>query len=134
MPEYLATQSKGFNPFGDLIGLTFSKLAEGNSQCALDVDGKLLNPHGVLHGGVISSMADTGMGGALYTRLNDGESCATAEIKIAYLRAVTSGTLICDTKVIHRGRRIAFLESEVWNGERLVAKASGTYSIFQARK
>ncbi|MFQ5398693.1 MAG: PaaI family thioesterase [Anaerolineae bacterium] len=134
MLNHPPTQVKGFNPYGDLIGLTLSRLDEGHSQFTLEVNGRLRNPYGVLHGGVISSMADTGMGAALYTCLNDGESCATAEIKITYLRAVTSGTLICDTKVIHKGRRIAFLESEVWNSERLVAKASGTYSIFQARK
>lgn len=126
--------TSGFNPFGDLIGLTFSKFVEGHSRCTLTVEKKLLNPHGVLHGGVISTIADTGMGAALYTRLDEGESCATAEIKITYLRSVTAGTLTCDTKVIHKGRRIAFLESEVWNDERLVAKASGTYSIFPIRK
>jgi len=134
MTNHLPTQFKGFNPFGDLIGLTLSKLDEGYSQFTLEVNGNLRNPYGVLHGGAVSSMADTGMGAALYSCLQEGEVCATAEIKITYLRSVTAGTLICDTKVIHKGRRIAFLESEVWHGERLVAKASGTYSIFPARK
>jgi acyl-CoA thioesterase len=53
---------KGFNPFGDLIGLKITQLSRGYCQCILEVNEKLLNPHGVLHGGVVYSMVDTGMG------------------------------------------------------------------------
>lgn len=95
----------------------------------MEVTDALLNPHRVLHGGVIYSMADTGMGAALYSDLDQGESCTTVEIKIAYFRAVTAGTLICDTKIIHRGRKIATLESEIKNDGRLIAKAFGTFYI-----
>ena len=77
-------------------------------------------------------MADTGMGGAVYSFLNEDELCATVEIKIVYMAPVTSGRLTCDTEVVHLGKRIAMLESEVKNGEQLVAKATGTYSLFKA--
>jgi acyl-CoA thioesterase len=79
-------------------------------------------------------MADTGMGGAVYSCLNEGELCATVEIKIVYMAPVSSGRLTCDTRVVHRGKRIALLESEVKNGERLVAKATGTYSLFKTKE
>ncbi len=131
MPKKFPLISKNFHPFGDLIGLEFIKLAKGYSQCTLEVNDKLMNPHKVIHGGVLYSMADTGMGGALYTYLDKNELCATLDIKITYFRGVRLGTLICDTKVIHKGKRVAFLESEILNDERLVAKAVGTYSIFK---
>ena len=127
-------ESKGFNPFGELLGLHFTKCEEGSSQCVLEVSEKLLNPHKVLHGGVIYSMADTGMGGALYSYLDEDELCATVEIKIVYFTAVTSGTLTCDTKVIHRSKKIATLESEIKKDGDAVAKAIGTFSIFKARR
>lgn len=76
-------------------------------------------------------MADTGMGGALYTTLKKGETCATIEIKISYFKPVSAGSLTCKTQVINRGKRVATLESEIFNNERLVAKAMGTYSIFE---
>jgi acyl-CoA thioesterase len=69
------------------------------------------------------------MGAALYTLLEKAESCATIEIKIVYLSSVREGELICDTRVIRKGSRVAVLESEVFESERLVAKALGTYSI-----
>ena len=122
------------NPFGDLIGLSFVSREAGYSRCVLEVNEQLLNPHRVLHGGVIYSMADTGMGGALYSCMEENELCATIEIQVVYFKAVRSGTLACDTRILHRSKRIASLESEITNGDSLVAKASGTYSIFKVRE
>ena len=132
MAKEFPLKSKGFNPFGELIGLDFVRSEDGFTRGVLEVDERLFNPHRVLHGGVLYAMVDTGMGGAAYSCLNEDEMCATVEIKIVYLAAVTSGRLTCDTWLVHRGKRIAILESEVKNGERVVAKATGTYSLFKA--
>ncbi len=78
-------------------------------------------------------MVDTGTGRALYPYLDEGELCATIEIRIVYFAAVTSGMLTCDTKVVHRGKKIATMESEIKNDGYLVAKAMGTFSIFKVR-
>ena len=131
MAKEFPLKSKGFHPFGELIGLDFTRFEEGFTRGVLEVDERHLNPHNVVHGGVIYAMADTGMGGAVYSFLHEDELCATIEIKIVYMAPVTSGRLTCDTRVVHRGKRIAILESEVKNGEQLVAKATGTYSLFK---
>ena len=120
----------GFNPFTELVGLHFTLMEEGRSQCVLEVRDEHFNPNRVLHGGVIYTMADTGMGAALYSDLPPGETTTTVEIKISYFRPVTAGMLVCDTRIVHRGRRIATLESDVRNDGRLVARASGTFYIF----
>lgn len=120
-----------FHPFADLIGLVFDEQASQGSTCSIEVVPQLLNPHHVVHGGVLYSMADTGMGAALYPSLAEGELCATIEIKIAYFKPVSAGRLVCRTQVTHRGRRTAHLESEIRNGDQLVAKATGSYAIFR---
>ena len=130
MPKHVPQGSEGFNPFGELIGLSFSKLEEGHSECLLHVEEKLLNPYGVVHGGVIYSLADTAMGGALYSLMSDHERCVTVEMKVVYFRPVTSGGLECIADVAHRSRKLGFVEAEVKNGGRIVAKASATFSIF----
>ena len=134
MAKEVPADTTGFNPFGDLIGLQFVKCEGGQSRCTLEVEQRLLNPHGAVHGGVLYSMADTGMGGAMYTVMDRDELCATIEIKVTYFKAVRSGTLVCDTRIISRGRRVAALESEITSDGRLVAKASGTFSIFRAKE
>ena len=118
------------HPFGKLIGLEFEKMDTGSSLCRLDVREELYNPHRVVHGGILYSMADTGMGAAVYPFLATGQLCATVEIKITYFKAVRGGTLECRSTVVNKGKTIASLESEILNEGRLVAKAYGTYSIF----
>ena len=133
MEEETDSKPRDLGAFGALIGLRFTAKANGFSQCVLTVSEKLFNPNGVLHGGVVYSMADTGMGGALHSRLASDETCATIEINIVYLKAVTAGELTCETRVIRKGRNIGVLESDVENEGQLVAKALGTFSILKRR-
>ena len=79
--------------FGGLIGINFVTIEKGYSLLELEVRDDFMNPQGVLHGGVVYSLADTGMGAALYPGLKLDELCATVEIKIVYFRPVASGTL-----------------------------------------
>lgn len=123
------SRSDAFNSFGELLGLKQVSVEAGISQFLLEVAEKHLNPHQVIHGGVLYTMADTGMGAALYDRLTPDESCTTIEIKINYIKPVTTGILICESKVIHRGRRTALIESNINNNGQLVVKAMGTFFI-----
>ena len=121
---------KVFHPFAEIIGFRFTEMRKGYSQCVLNVDKRLFNPHGVLHGGLLYSMADTGMGAALYSLLDTSEFCTTIEVKINYFKAIKEGKITCDTRVINKGKKVAVMESEIYKDEMLVAKALGAYSIF----
>src|SRR3970040_1318873 len=132
MPKHVPQGSEEFNPFGESIGLEFTKFENGYSQCQLDVEQNLLNPYGVVHGGVICSLADTAMGGALYSCMSENERCVTVEMKVAYFHSVTSGTVNCTATVVHKSRRLGFVGAEIKSGDRVVATASGTFSIFEA--
>ena len=133
MPKETIDPSSIHHPFADLIGLKVIRSANGASECRLEVDQRLMNPHGVLHGGVLYSLADTGMGAALYTMLEQGESCSTIENKIVYLNAVRKGSLFCHTRLVQRTRTLAVLESDISCDGDQVAKVLGTFSIFPLR-
>lgn len=122
------------HPYADLIGLKIEEIKDGHRKCYLEVDDKLFNPHNVVHGAVLYSLADTGMGMALYPSLKKDEICATIEIKINYYCSVKSGTITCITDIINRGKTVANLEARIYNGDKLVAKANGNYSIFKPKK
>lgn len=116
--------------FSELVGLNFTEMEDGYSRGVVEVTDDLKNPHGVLHGGVLYTMADTGMGAAVYTQLDADESCATIEVKINYLQPVKDGTVVCETEVVDKGRSVAYLESELTNDGETVARATGSYSVF----
>ena len=133
MPKHVPQGSKGFNPFADLIGLSFTKQESGWSKCQLNVEESLLNPYGMLHGGVIYSLADAAMGAALYSTMDESERCATVEMKIASFKPITSGILNCTVTVVHRSKRLGYLEAEVKSQEGIVDRASSTFSIYETR-
>lgn len=119
-------------PFVENCGIRIVNAQDGRAVLEADFRSSLTNPNGVLHGGVAFTMADTSMGAALTTVLEAGERCTAVEIKINFLKAVTEGKLICETKVVSKKRRLAFLESGVTDEKgSLVAKATGTFYILK---
>jgi len=67
------------------------------------------NPIGSVHGGYTAALLDSCMACAVHSTLEAGYSYATLEIKINYVRAITSdtGEVRAEGKVINSGKRIA---------------------------
>jgi acyl-CoA thioesterase len=122
-------------PIAEMMHIRREPAPDGTAIFALDVASELLNPHGVLHGGAVYTMVDYSMGAATMSVLPPDQVCATIEIKISYLAAVTGGTLRATTDIIKRGRSVVFLESRVTDdGGRLVAAATGSFAVLDARQ
>ena len=115
--------------FAGTMGVEFTAVEAGRSVCRVNVEPRMHNPLGILHGGVPYTLADTGMAMALMPMLDGGQPFSTIEIKMSYFRPVVAGEITCETRVLSKGRRIVYLESEVRDATRLVAKATGTYYI-----
>ena len=119
------------SPFIKLLGIEVLKNEIGYCQLSLKIKDTFLNVHQTVHGGVIYSLADVCMGVTTYSTLKTGEEAATIEIKINYLKPAYTKLLICDAKVVQKGKNIAVLEAEIKYDNVLVAKALGTFSIFK---
>lgn len=128
MPKRFPLNQEGFNPFAELIGLEFTAVEEGYSRCELEVTAQLKNPHDVLSGGVLYTMADFGMGAALYPTLDEDELPSTVDLTINYFRPVEAGSVSCETTLINRSRSLAYFESKL-STENEVAHATGTFFI-----
>jgi acyl-CoA thioesterase len=118
-------------PFLDHIGLVVREHEPGSSTCALTVAPFHFNSSGLVHGAVLFALADTGMGAALMGTLEEGETCATVELQINYFKPVQGGELTCTTQLVNRGRTLANLESSIYVGESLVARANGNFAILR---
>ena len=124
----------GVGPFALLVGIERTTMQEGRARFEMTIGPQHLNPHGVVHGGAIYSLVDYAMGGALTSRLAPGERCATLEIKINYVTAVSQGRLGAEAWVVVRTSRVGVLEARVHaDGDRLIALATGTFYIQPSR-
>jgi uncharacterized protein (TIGR00369 family) len=93
------------------------------------------NRHGGLHGGILGAMLDSAMACTLMSVLEPEERASTLEIKTSFLRAAPLGELRALGRVIHRGGRVAFLESEMrdLDGD-LLATATATFRILRGNR
>ena len=93
------------------------------------------NPLGSVHGGWIATLLDSCVGCAVHTRLPAGKNYTTAELKINYVRPVTTRTPLLRAigKVIHVGTRMATADGRLVGPDgKLYAHASTTCFIFDA--
>ena len=105
---------------------------DDESTIRLTVRPDLLNSVGRLLGPVAFAMVDYSMASALLGTLQPGESMATTNISINFLASTDTGDVVCTTRVDRRGRRAAFLTSELRHDGRLLATAIGTFAIIRA--
>ena len=115
--------------FSELIGCRVQSVQDGIAQVALSLEPQLRNRGDKLHGGVLFSLVDISMGLACSSVHGFDQQSVTIECKINYIRAVSEGEVLCIAKVIHPGRRTLVVEADVLQGDKLVAKAQGTFAV-----
>ena len=107
---------------------------DGAVVAFLEVDDRHLNPNGIVHGGVVFTLADTAMGRATMAVLVDGQICASIEVSVRYLRPIPGGRLVATASVLRAGRRIVHLECGITvdGDDRPVAVLQGSFAVLEA--
>jgi uncharacterized protein (TIGR00369 family) len=83
----------------------------------------------IVHGGMVTTLLDTAMGGACWSTLADDESFLTADLRSEFLRSARPGTLRAIGRVVQRNRRVAFCSGDLYQGELLIATSRCTQII-----
>jgi uncharacterized protein (TIGR00369 family) len=104
---------------------------EGVAVVEMTTTEDMANTMGMVHGGVISALADSAMGRSLRTIKPGLVRSMSFDLKLSFISAAKVGeTLRATGRVVHAGRRTAVTECRVEGpGGRLVATASGTFAI-----
>jgi 1,4-dihydroxy-2-naphthoyl-CoA hydrolase len=92
--------------FDNEIGLVFTELTPDGARAQLEVQPKLLQPFGIVHGGVYCSMIESMASVAAYTWLsaNGGGAVVGVNNNTDFLRAIGSGMVYGTAEPVHRGR------------------------------
>src|SRR5437868_15523906 len=116
--EYLKALQSGElppPPIAVLMGMWITEVSEGRVVFAAEPAEYHYNPLGRVHGGVMARRLDSALGCAVQSMLPAGTSYTTLELKVNYLRPITTrtGTLYAEGKIIHVGGRIATAEGRL---------------------
>jgi uncharacterized protein (TIGR00369 family) len=87
----------------------------------------------IVHGGLVTTLLDTAMGGACWTLMDEDEDFLTADLRAEFLRSARPGTLRAEGRVLRRSRRVAFCAAELHDADgALLASARCTQIVRRA--
>jgi uncharacterized protein (TIGR00369 family) len=94
-------------PFDNELGLVYTEITPDGAKAQLDVTPKLLQPMGIVHGGVHCAIIESMASVSAYFWLAEhgGGNVVGVNNNTDFLRAVSTGTLYGVSEPLHRGRR-----------------------------
>ena len=130
-------------PFNQMLGLRLDHLDNEFVSMSFNMKNDLIGNflHGILHGGVISSVLDMAggmlvMASAVHKHADESDAdlenivgkCSTIDLHVSYLHPGRGNIFTAKAWLQRSGRKIVFTRMELYNDqETLIATASGTY-------
>ncbi|MCB9033123.1 MAG: PaaI family thioesterase [Chitinophagales bacterium] len=97
---------------------------EGHLTIQFTITKNLLNPNGILHGGIMSTMLDELMGAALFT-MNNENPFATINLNVDFLSAARENDIIIGIgEVVKNGKTVANTKAKLLLNNKVIAKGT----------
>jgi uncharacterized protein (TIGR00369 family) len=131
-PKWLSAMQAMVNPspYFDLQSMTIKGLTPGSSQLEIALANKHLQPFGMVHGGVYSTLVDAACFWACYSLVEPGLGLTTVELKLNYLAPAQEGRLVGLGRCIKQGRNLGLAEARVEDQDgRLLAHGTVTLMV-----
>ena len=133
-PGHLAALPLPFKDFGGFdghYGLELLTMDEETVQAQVEVRDELLQPAGLVHGGVFASIAEAICSFATWGAVqHDGKSAQGLSNQTSFLRPITGGTIHATGRRRHRGRTTWVWEVDITDDEdRLCALVRMTVAV-----
>lgn len=121
-------------PIWDFLGASIQYAQDGESIVEMNVMDEVKQMYGTVHGGILGTLIDMAMASAVTSTMSEEENAVTVDLSLHYLSAAKEGKLIGKGKVIKRGKRMAFLEANIYSDDRLLVTGSASFMIIQKEK
>ncbi|SDE98244.1 PaaI family thioesterase [Sporomusa acidovorans] len=124
--EQLVSSNLSLSKFSQSIGITLEMATKESARLHLIPNKEVINAFGIIHGGIIATLADTCMGMILRAA---NIPAVTLELAINYLSVTKPGDkLIAEGKVIHFGGSVITTQCLISSDNgRKIAFAKGTF-------
>jgi uncharacterized protein (TIGR00369 family) len=118
-------------PCAKTLGLEFVEIdgERGTIKTQFEAVEKFLNPAGTVQGGFLAAMLDDTMGTALAATLDAGQFSPTVNLNVQFHRPAALGPVKGFGRVVMRGREMCHGSAELWQNDKIVATATGTFVI-----
>jgi uncharacterized protein (TIGR00369 family) len=118
------------------LGLAVAETGEGMAVVEMTPTEDMANHSGFVHGGMISTLADSAMGRSVRTLKPGVIRAMSFDLKLSFIGAAKIGEKLRATgRVIHAGRRTVVTDCRIEGKDgRLVATASATFAVTREKE
>ncbi|MGG1575041.1 PaaI family thioesterase [Fictibacillus sp. NRS-1165] len=111
--------------FDEFLDLEYERVDRKTVKVRLPVKPLYRNSVGVVHGGIISSLADVAMCNTIEPNENNQQKVVTVDLNVSFLKGGTGDYLVAHAQVVKEGRTLTHAECQIFNDQDvMVAKAS----------
>jgi uncharacterized protein (TIGR00369 family) len=118
------------------LGIQLTRVEDDYCETMLVTAERHLQQHGLIHAGVMATMADHTSGCAARGVVGHDHDVVSVEFKINFLRPAIADRLWCRGRVLRAGKMLVICEAEVFaekdTEEKLVSKAMVTLAVKRA--
>jgi uncharacterized protein (TIGR00369 family) len=118
-------------PVNKLLSFSLESCSSEQVVITMPAEKAFTQEEGVIHGGIITALADTTAVYLLHPDLPAGKTMTSIELKMNFLRPAFVGgdDLRAKAKLVKRGQTVSVCEVDVYQGDRTLAKGLFTYLI-----
>lgn len=126
--KQLEQRAKG--TFWEYLGCKLHRLEANKVVISLDLEPHHLNPIGIVHGGVLSSMLDNAMGIAAMLSRGPQEKTVTSCLNVHFVSPMKSGKVYATAEVIHQSRKTITVTGSVTDEQgQLATHGTGSFRV-----
>lgn len=126
----------GFEPIPHLghylsqLGPFHWKRADGQLLVGLRIEERHTNTRGIVHGGMLVTLADSALGIVLYNSRTPPQPIVTVSLTTDFIESAYPGDWVeADVDILRIGKRLAYANCYLQIGSRRILRASGVFAL-----
>ncbi len=119
-------------PFEEYLGMRIEEAADGRAVLSMPFLVRLAQGKGLMHGGAVTSLADTAVAMAIKSLLPEGSHFVTMELSLKFHAPVRSGTVRAVAIVTEKDERTIVGQAEVFDEDGV--KTATFHSVFRVKE
>ena len=122
------------SPYPRHLRMQLVSISVDQAEVKLKTEKCHLQPFGIVHGGVLATLIDTATFWSVFLRLPEDASLVNIDLKLNYLKSISTGIMTAQGRCIRAGRTINYAEASIKDKEgTLVAHGTSTLMVLPGK-
>ena len=122
------------SPYPRHLRMQLVSISFDQAEVKLKTEQCHLQPFGIVHGGVLATLIDTATFWSVFLRLPEDAGLVNIDLKLNYLKSISTGIMTAQGRCIRAGRTINYAEASIKDKEgTLVAHGTSTLMVLPGK-